>query len=157
MDNTLKGFAKSANLSPDSKVSLGRPETNTVLILFTPQHPGIPELIGPLITAEGVASSCRQWRLHEQIITGFSSLVHCLTSDQLYSRIVPILMKNITNKVYTVIIMCKYIIYYIMYNTVYITVCMLQIFINSRVCVISLQSNYLYLVCRCFCFATFNH
>ena len=113
MDDTLKGFAKSANLSPDSKVSSGRPETNTVLILFTPQHPGIPELIGPLITAEGVASNCRQWRLHEQIITGFSSLVHCLTSDQLYSRIVPILMKNITNKVLLYYVQVYNILYYV--------------------------------------------
>jgi serine/threonine-protein phosphatase 4 regulatory subunit 4 len=80
MTETLKGFAKSANLSPETK------------------HPGIPELIGPLITAEGVAGSCRQWRLHEQIITGFSSLVHCLTTDQLYNKIVPILMKIITGK-----------------------------------------------------------
>ncbi|CAI8034340.1 Serine/threonine-protein phosphatase 4 regulatory subunit 4 [Geodia barretti] len=62
------------------------------------EHPGIPELIGPLIIAEGVAGSCRQWRLHEQIVTGFSSLVHCLTTDQLYNKIVPILMKIITGK-----------------------------------------------------------
>ena len=49
--------------------------------------------------AEGVASTGLQWRVHEELITGFSSLVCCLTSDQLYSKIVPVLFRNISGKV----------------------------------------------------------
>ena len=68
-------------------------------VFFSLQHPGLPELIGPLLSAEGVASRCLQWRLHRELIAGFSSLVLCLTSDQLYNKIVPVLIRNITGKV----------------------------------------------------------
>ena len=63
------------------------------------QHPGLSEFIGPLLAAEGVASNGLQWRLHEEIVAGFSILVYCLTSDQLYSKFVPLLFKIIAGKV----------------------------------------------------------
>ena len=61
-----------------------------------PQQPGLLDFIQPLLSCEQVASKFRQWRLHEQLITNFQCLVVCMTSDQLYTKFVPIMFKYIT-------------------------------------------------------------
>ena len=61
-----------------------------------PQQPGLLDSIQPLLSCEQVASKFRQWRLHEQLITNFQCLVVCMTSDQLYTKFVPIMFKYIT-------------------------------------------------------------
>ena len=63
------------------------------------QQPGLLEFIPALLSCEQVASKCRQWRLHEELQKQFYSLVHCMTSDQLYSKFVPITFKCITGNV----------------------------------------------------------
>jgi serine/threonine-protein phosphatase 4 regulatory subunit 4 len=56
-------------------------------------------LIQPLLSCEQVASKFHQWRLLEQLITNFQCLVACMTSDQLYTKFVPIIFKYITGSV----------------------------------------------------------
>ncbi|XP_019850804.1 PREDICTED: serine/threonine-protein phosphatase 4 regulatory subunit 4-like [Amphimedon queenslandica] len=60
------------------------------------RQPGIPELIQPLLHFEQLASSCRQWRLHSNLLDSLSCLTRCMTSDQLYSKFVPIYWKCIS-------------------------------------------------------------
>ena len=67
------------------------------------QQPGLLEFIPALLSCEQVASKCRQWRLHEELLKHLSFLVHCMTSDQLYSKFVPLTFKCITGNVSVII------------------------------------------------------
>ena len=68
-------------------------------LLLLPQQPGLLDFVQPLLSCEQVSSKFHQWRLHEQVITNFQCLVVCMTSDQLYTKFVPIMIKYITGSV----------------------------------------------------------
>lgn len=76
----LKAFANFANLSLETK------------------HPGLSEFINPLLALDQVASSQRQWRLHKDFVTVLKSVVCCFTSDQIHSKIIPLVQSHITGK-----------------------------------------------------------
>ena len=75
------------------------------LLLFL-QQPGLTDFIPGLLSAEQIASTCRQWRLHSTLLEQFSFLSSCLTSDQLCARITPLLIKHISSNVSTVQFVC---------------------------------------------------
>ena len=77
-------------------------EINTlhpVPFLPLPQQPGLFEFIAPLLAFEQLAAAIRQWRLHRDLVTSFKCLVSCLTSEQIYSKFVPLMLKYITGTV----------------------------------------------------------
>ncbi|XP_071963727.1 serine/threonine-protein phosphatase 4 regulatory subunit 4-like [Antedon mediterranea] len=79
LPETLQMFAKSSgNVVTESKVS------------------GLSELIPALCEAELNISQCRRWRLHVSMLEKLSCLPKCLTSDQIYSKFIPIVTKHIT-------------------------------------------------------------
>ncbi len=63
------------------------------------QQPGLLDFINPLQSCEQLASTYRQWRLHQELLVSMECLVTCMTSDQLYNKFVPILFKYIANPV----------------------------------------------------------
>eukprot|EP00731_Ephydatia_muelleri_P033344 Em0028g19a len=78
LPQVMDRFAVASNLAPDTR------------------HPGLLELIPALTACEQTASGCRQWRLHEELLNGFSCLSRCMTSDQLYTKFTPIMYKYIS-------------------------------------------------------------
>ena len=59
------------------------------------QQPGLLDVVAPLLAADTVASSCRRWRLHEQLLGAWSTLPRVLTSEQIYTKFVPALLRHI--------------------------------------------------------------
>lgn len=78
LPQVMEGFAAASNLAPDTR------------------HPGLLELIPALTVCEQTASGYRQWRVHEELLNGFSCLTKCMTSDQLHTKFIPIMFRYIT-------------------------------------------------------------
>ncbi|XP_033105382.1 serine/threonine-protein phosphatase 4 regulatory subunit 4-like [Anneissia japonica] len=79
LPETLQMFAKSSgNVVTESKVS------------------GLSELIPALCEAELNVAQCRRWRLHVAMLEKLACLPKCLTSDQIYSKFIPVVTKHIT-------------------------------------------------------------
>jgi hypothetical protein len=70
----------------------------TVSVL-PPKHPGLQEFIGPLLLCDQVASSQCQWRLHRDFLASLTCVVSCMTSDQIYSKFIPLIQSHITGSV----------------------------------------------------------
>nr|XP_002737817.1 PREDICTED: serine/threonine-protein phosphatase 4 regulatory subunit 4 [Saccoglossus kowalevskii] len=57
---------------------------------------GLNDLVPALMASESLAACSKQWRLHADILTQFSCLPKCLTSDQIYYKFIPMMFKHIT-------------------------------------------------------------
>ncbi|XP_071784669.1 serine/threonine-protein phosphatase 4 regulatory subunit 4-like isoform X2 [Asterias amurensis] len=91
LPETLDTFAKGGNVVTESKI-LGFGFDNLVLCR---RITGLADLIPALISAETAAASSRNWRLHRDLLEKYSCLPRCLTSDQIYNKIVPMFFKHI--------------------------------------------------------------
>lgn len=78
LPQVMERFATASNLAPDTR------------------HLGLLEIIPALTACEQTASGFRQWRVHEELLNGFSCLTRCMTSDQLYGKFTPIVYKHIS-------------------------------------------------------------
>lgn len=63
------------------------------------QSPGLYEFISPLQACEHTTGQNRQWRLQRDLVTHFRTLIHCITSDQIYTKFIPTLYKLIAGQV----------------------------------------------------------
>ena len=59
------------------------------------QAPGLSEFIPGLLAMEQTCAKSSKWRLHSDLLNQFACLVHCMTSDQIYLKFVPLLFKYI--------------------------------------------------------------
>ncbi|XP_065895478.1 serine/threonine-protein phosphatase 4 regulatory subunit 4-like isoform X2 [Dysidea avara] len=69
---------------------------NAANLSVTTKAPGLTEFIPGLLAMEQTCAknNCK-WRLHSDLLKQFSCLVHCLTSDQIYSKFVPLLFRYV--------------------------------------------------------------
>ncbi|XP_022081590.1 serine/threonine-protein phosphatase 4 regulatory subunit 4-like isoform X2 [Acanthaster planci] len=94
LPDALDAFAKGGgNVITESKI-LGFGFDNLFLCR---RITGLSDLIPALLSAESAAAASRNWRLHRDILDKYSHLPRCLTSDQIYSKIMPVIFRHITS------------------------------------------------------------
>ncbi|XP_038046953.1 serine/threonine-protein phosphatase 4 regulatory subunit 4-like isoform X2 [Patiria miniata] len=93
LPDTLDAFARGGgNVITESKI-LGFGFDNLFLCR---RVTGLSDLIPALLSAESATAASRNWRLHRDILDKYSHLPRCLTSEQIYGKITPMVFRHIT-------------------------------------------------------------
>lgn len=71
---------------------------NTLPFVYFQQHQ-VSELIPAILSAEVVIASSNDWRLQELIIQHFKCFQHLTNSDNIYHKIIPVLLLKLRNAV----------------------------------------------------------
>lgn len=66
---------------------------------FSFQMNHLADIIPSLLAAEKVILASNNWRLQEELMTNLSCLPKCFTSDAIFSRIIPMIYKNVQKAV----------------------------------------------------------